>query len=297
MKAAERGFLLLSSHLGDAQRRPLTTAQLRTLARRMQTAERTDGNRELNPNDLIPLGYNREMAAGIVALLSEERLLNDYLKRAAACDCIPITRVSDDYPLLLRKRLGLDSPGCLWVKGDVSLLKQPAVALVGSRDLSERNAAFAAEVGRQAALQGYVLVSGNARGADRTAQEACLAAGGQVISVVADELYRHPLRHNVLYVCEDGFAEEFSSQRALSRNRIIHALGLKTFVAQSSLKMGGTWDGTVKNLRGGWSDVYGFRDGSEAMILLEQMGANLIGVAELAAFYDLPQKEENLFDR
>ena len=61
--------------------------------------------------------------------------------------------------------------------------------------------------------------------------------------------------------------------------------------------MGGTWDGTVKNLRAGWSDVYGFCDGSEAMILLEQMGANLIGVAELAAFYDLPQKEENLFDR
>ena len=146
-------------------------------------------------------------------------------------------------------------------------------------------------------MQGYVLVSGNARGADRTAQDACLAAGGQVISVVADELYRHSLRDNVLYVCEDGFAEEFSSQRALSRNRIIHALGLKTFVAQSSLKMGGTWDGTVKNLRGGWSDVYGFRDGSEAMILLEQMGANLIGMDELAAFYDLPQKEENLFDR
>lgn len=297
MKAAERGFLLLSSHLGDMQRRPLTTAQLRTLARRMQTVERTDADRDVAAADLVSLGYSWEMAAGIVALLSEERLLNDYLKRAAACDCVPVTRISDGYPLLLRKRLGLDSPGCLWLKGDASLLNQPAVALVGSRDLSDSNAAFAAEVGRQAALQGYVLVSGNARGADRTAQDACLAAGGQVISVVADELIRHPHRERVLYVSEDGFSEEFSTQRALSRNRIIHALGLKTFVAQSSLKIGGTWDGTVKNLRGGWSEVYCFRDGSEAMILLEQMGANLIGVAELAAFYDLPQKEENLFDR
>lgn len=297
MKAVERGFLLLSSHLGDAARKPLTTAQLRTLARRMQAAERTDADRDLRPEDMIALGYSREMAEEIVALLSQERLLHDYLKRAAACGCVPVTRVSNDYPLLLRRRLDLDSPGCLWLKGDASLLKQPAVALVGSRNLLDNNRRFAAEVGRQAALQGYVLVSGNARGADRTAQESCLAAGGQVISVVADELSKQPHRENVLYVSEDGFAEPFSSQRALSRNRIIHALGLKTFVAQSSLKMGGTWDGTVKNLRNRWSEVYCFYDGSEAMMLLGQMGANLIGMDELASFYDLQKKEENLFDR
>ena len=297
MKAVERGFLLLSSHLGDTARKPLTTAQLRTLARRMQVAERTDADRDLRPEDMIALGYSREMAEEIVTLLSGERLLNDYLRRAASCDCKPVTRVSADYPLLLRKRLGLDSPGCLWVKGDVTLLKQPSVALVGSRNLLDNNRRFAAEVGRQAALQGYVLVSGNARGADRTAQESCLAAGGQVISVVADELWKHQERENVLCVSEDGFAEAFSSQRALSRNRIIHALGLKTFVAQSSLKMGGTWDGTVKNLRGGWSDVYCFCDGSEAMVLLEQMGADLIGMDELASFYDLQKKEDSLFDR
>ena len=83
----------------------------------------------------------------------------------------------------------------------------------------------------------------------------------------------------------------------MSRNRIIHALGLKTFVAQSSLKMGGTWDGTVKNLRNRWSDVYCFHDGSEAMTLLEQMGANPVDLDALASFYDLQKKEENLFDR
>lgn len=297
MKAAERGFLLLSSHLGDAQRKPLTVPQLRTLACRIQAADRIEADKELEPADLTALGYSREMSERIVSLLSEEDLLHYYLKQAAACGCAPATRVSADYPLLLRKRLGLDSPGCLWLKGDASLLNQPAVALVGSRNLLERNWKFAAEVGRQAALQGYVLVSGNARGADRTAQECCLAAGGQVISVVADELSKLPLRENVLYVSEDGFAESFSSQRALSRNRIIHALGLKTFVAQSSLQAGGTWDGTVKNLRSHWSDVYCFRDGSEAMLQLEQMGANLIGMDELVSFYNLQNKEENLFDR
>lgn len=297
MRAAERGFLLLGSHLGDPERRPLTVPQLRTLARLVQASERPAGDQDLRIADLTALGYGLEMAERIVTLLSQERLLDRYLAGGERIDCQCVTRISEGYPLLLRKRLGLDSPACLWAKGDISLLAQPTVALVGSRELRDENRRFAETVGIQAAKQGYVLVSGNARGADRTAQEACLAAGGQVISIVADELYKQPARKNILYVSEDGFGGEFSSQRALSRNRVIHALGLKTFVAQSSLKTGGTWDGTVKNLRSGWSAVYAYNDGSEAMKLLEQMGANLIGIDDLVSFYDLPKNEESLFDR
>lgn len=297
MRAVERGFLLLSSHLGDPERKPLTGPQLRTLAARVQQLEKREADRNLEARDLMVLGYNHEMAERIVSLLSQERLLDEYLKHAKQLCCSPVTRVSEGYPLLLRKRLGLDSPGCLWVKGDVSVLGQPAVALVGSRELLAENRRFAWEVGRQAALQGYVLISGNARGADRTAQESCLAAGGRVISVVADELYKQNERENVLYVSEDGFGEAFSAIRALSRNRVIHALGLKTFVAQCASEKGGTWSGTVKNLRSGWSDVYGFCDGSEAMRQLEQLGANLILTEDLKSFYDLQKSVENLFDR
>ena len=289
MIPAERGFLLLSSHLGEKRRSPLTTAQMRLLADRVQGATVPVDDRELEPRDLIALGYGSEMAKRIVSLLSEEDVLDYYLRKGQILGCTPITRISEGYPLHLRKRLGLDSPGVLWARGDEGLLSQPMVALVGSRELKEENWKFAAEVGRQAALQGYVLVSGNARGADRTAQEACLAAGGKVISVVADELWKQPLRENVLYLSEDDFEEGFSAQRALSRNRVIHALGIVTFVAQSSLHTGGTWDGTVKNLQNQWSDVYGFRDGSDAMAELSQMGLRMIGMADLEDFYDLPK--------
>lgn len=297
MRAAERGFLLLSSHLGDPARKPLTPAQLRNLAKRIRLLEKPQEDRELNLQDLKLIGYSGDEAEHILNLLSQEHKLREYLKCAEVSHCRAVTRVSENYPLLLHKRLGLDSPGCLWVRGDVSLLRQPAVALVGSRDLMEENRKFAQEVGRQAACQGYVLVSGNARGADRCAQEACLAAGGQVISVVADELHKHQAQENILYVSEDGFNEGFSSIRALSRNRVIHALGVKTFVAQCGLKKGGTWSGTEKNLRNSWSDVYVFRDGSEAAALLEQMGAQLIDRDDLGSFYDLPHGEENIFDR
>ena len=297
MTGAEQGFLLLTSHLGNPMRRPLTAAQFRTLAERMQAASRTPEDRNLMPEDLKTLGYGQEMAERIVELLSEEKLLDHYIQKAKKLGCIPVTRISKDYPLVVRKRLGLDSPGCLWARGDVELVKEPTISLVGSRELREENWRFASEVGRQAALQGYVLVSGNARGADRTAQDSCLAHGGKVISVVADELWKQPARENMLYLSEDGYEETFSSQRALSRNRVIHALGLKTFVAQSSLKVGGTWDGTVKNLRFGWSPVFGYEDGSEAMDLLFQMGAAPVTMEDLYSIYDLSQNQISYIDR
>ena len=293
MRPVERGFLLLSSHLGDSRRKPLTTAQLRVLADRVYNRLREAVDRDLEIRDLISLGYSPEMSAHIKQLLDEEDVLDYYLRKGEVLGCIPVTRVSENYPLHLRKRLGTDSPGVLWARGDMSLLQQPMVSLVGSRELREENWKFAAEAGRQAALQGYVLVSGNARGADRTAQESCLNAGGSVISVVADELWKQPVRENVLYLSEEDFEEGFSAQRALSRNRVIHALGIVTFVAQSSLHTGGTWDGTVKNLQNRWSDVYGFNDDSEAMRTLSQFGLELIGIDDLKDIYGLPK--ENTF--
>ena len=281
MNGRERGFLLLTSHLGNPNRKPLSAPQLRNLADRMTQFSAPSEERDLNSRDLVALGYGWDMAERIVTLLEEEDLLDTYLQRGNRAGCVPITRVSDGYPLILRKRLGLDSPGCLWAKGDLSILNTPAISLVGSRDLLDSNGEFAEEVGRQAALQGLTLVSGNARGADRTAQDSCLRHGGKVISVVADELSKQPLRENVLYISEEDFDEPFSAQRAISRNRVIHALGWMVFVAQSSLQKGGTWDGTVKNLRFGWSSVACYRDGSQAAEQLEQMGAYLVGMEDL----------------
>ena len=297
MRQAERGFLLLASHLGDPGRRPLTGHQLRILGLRVRQMQVDAPDRDLTERDLTGLGYGHEMAARIVDLLAEEERLEHYLARAKRAGCIPVTRLSEHYPLLLRQRLGLDAPAALWARGDLSLLNAPAVALVGSRDLHHENRQFAAMAGRQAAIQGLALVSGNARGADRTAQEACLAAGGCVISVVADELAAQPLREKLLYISEDGFDEPFSAQRALSRNRVIHTMGWRVFVAQTAFRTGGTWDGTVKNLRAGWSDVYCFADGSPGMKALADQGAFPIGIPELADFASLPASEPNLFDR
>lgn len=295
MTAREEGFLLLGSSLGNPERKFLTTSHLRTLAVRVAASERCTQDRDLTSADLIALGYGPEMANHILSLLDDTALLQHYLHKGSRNGCIPITRVTEGYPVHLRQRLGIDSPGVLWAKGDLSILSKPAISLVGSRDIDPDNEAFAAKAGREAAKQGYVLISGNARGADRTAQQACLAAGGQVISIVADELLKQKFHPNLLYLSEEGYDSAFSTVRALSRNRVIHALGEKTLVAQCGFATGGTWSGTAQNLRSRWSPVFCYRDGSQASVQLEHLGAQLIGAADLDNLSSLKDQTLRLF--
>ena len=297
MTPREKGFLLLTSRLGNPDRKVLTVPQLRTLSQRMRSSPRWKEDRDLEPEDLVPLGYSRDMARRIVDLLEEEALLERYLLRSERRGYVPLTWVNEEYPAELKARLGDEAPGCLWTLGDLSVLAGPKISLAGSRNLNRDNLNFAREAGRQAALQGYTLVSGNARGADTAAQESCLAAGGRVISIVADALLERQPRENVLYISEQEFDESFSPQRALSRNRCIHALGCKTLIAQSSLQKGGTWDGTVKNLRFRWSPVFCFDDGAESTQLLCQMGAVAISLDALGKIDDLMPLQDNFLDR
>lgn len=296
MRKAEQGFLLLTSHLGDPESKPLTVAQFRKLASLVQAMEKPVENRDLTPADLTALGYGPEMTARILKLLSRQELLEYYVNRAARTDCYPITRISPLYPVALRTRLGQDCPGCLWAKGDSSLLSRPAIALVGSRELEKINQSFAKEAGRQAALQGYVLISGNARGADRIAQQSCLDAGGQVISIVADSLEKCANTPGVLYLSEDGFNVPFSTLRALSRNRLIHAMGSLTLVAQSGCGRGGTWSGSVQNLHNRWTTLCCFDDGTEAASQLIQMGAIAMNLGDLERLSDLSDHQLSLFN-
>ena len=90
---------------------------------------------------------------------------------------------------------------------------------------------------------------------DLPLMDACLEAGGQVISIVADSLQKQPLVQNVLWLSLDDFDQAFSSQRALHRNHVIHTLAELTIVAQCTLGKGGTWDGILHNLKNGWNSV------------------------------------------
>ena len=293
MTAREQGFLLLTSSLGDTDRKPLSVSQFRTLILRSKKLPQLRNATTVTMEDMAAMGYDTKMAQRVVNLFGQRELLAEYIRYARRHGCYPIPMTHPDYPATVIGSLGFQSPGVFWAKGDASLLHKRAVALVGSRELNFQNREFARQVGIMAAQKGYVLISGNAKGADSAAQEACLDHGGEVISIVADALTEQVARKGVLYLSEDSCDLHFTPGRALSRNRFIHCMAEATFVAQSNFRKGGTWDGTIKNLRNGWSPVYCFNDGSPAAAELHTMGARLIATDEIQNIFKTERKGES----
>ena len=253
----------------------LSLAQARELSRRARAAGigEEDPFRDVTVKDVRRLGYSEYEAGHIVSLLSRERQLDGYLLAAEKADVAVITRLDARFPQRLREQLGARCPAALFCRGDLRLLQRPCISVVGSRHLASPGAQFAAQAGRLAAREGFTLCSGDAMGADRTAQEACLRGGGSVLIFPATELVYCPVRENVLYAAEGGFELGFSAQRALGRNRFIHAMGEKTLVAQTGFGKGGTWNGSLDNLQHEYSPLFVFDDGSEGARALCARGA------------------------
>ena len=275
MRQTERGLLLLCCPLGDPMAGALSLAQARELSRRARAAGigEEDPLRDVTVKDVRRLGYSEYEAGHIVSLLGRERQLDGYLLAAEKADVAVITRLDARFPQRLREQLGARCPAALFCRGDLRLLQRPCISVVGSRHLASPGAQFAAQAGRLAAKEGFTLCSGDAMGADRTAQEACLSNGGSVLIFPATELVHCPARENVLYAAEGGFELGFSAQRALGRNRFIHAMGEKTLVAQTGFGKGGTWNGSLDNLQHEYSPLFVFDDGSEGARALCARGA------------------------
>lgn len=253
----------------------LSLAQARELSRRARAAGigEEDPFRDVTVKDVRRLGYSEYEAGHIVSLLGRERQLDGYLLAAEKADVAVITRLDARFPQRLREQLGARCPAALFCRGDLRLLQRPCISIVGSRHLAQPGAQFAAQAGCLAAKEGFTLCSGDAMGADRTAQEACLRDGGSVLIFPATELVYCPARENVLYAAEGGFELGFSAQRALGRNRFIHAMGEKTLVAQTGFGKGGTWSGSLDNLQHEYSPLFVFDDGSEGARALCARGA------------------------
>lgn len=93
-----------------------------------------------------------------------------------------ITWQDSEYPSLLKNIPG--SPPILFIKGQLSVLQQPQIGIVGTRHPtpSGRNDAYA--FSQQLTQQGWTITSGLAQGIDACAHEGALSAG-QTIAVLA----------------------------------------------------------------------------------------------------------------
>ena len=86
-----------------------------------------------------------------------------------------------DYPERLKEIY--DPPPVLWVRGAVSLLSRPAIAVVGTRHPSPYGSGVAEMLARDLAVRRLLIVSGMARGIDSCAHRGALAARMPTVAV------------------------------------------------------------------------------------------------------------------
>jgi len=143
-----------------------------------------------------------------------------------------------------------DPPARLYVRGsgELAMLHEPAVAVVGARACSAYGRSVTRSLARELASAGLVVVSGMARGIDGEAHRGALEAGGRTIAVLGCGIDRdYPAAHaelarriaeNGLVVSEYEPGVEPAPWRFPARNRIIAGLCRATVVVEARERSG-----------------------------------------------------------
>lgn len=170
-----------------------------------------------------------------------------------------LSRSDKQYPRRLKSGKK-PAPPILYGVGDVGLLSDGGLAIVGSRDVDEGALEFSRTVARACAKQEIQVVSGGARGVDIEATMAALEANGNAAGVLPGGLAQAAMRGKYRSAIQEGRfvlispydpGSSFNVGHAMQRNRHIYALADHGLVVSSSFGKGGTWSGAVEALRHG----------------------------------------------
>ncbi|MDD2199230.1 MAG: DNA-processing protein DprA [Bacteroidales bacterium] len=210
-------------------------------------------------------GNDYELSQSEIVLFEEARnelstyafMVEDLLEQGYSI--IPIT--SQDYSPTLKKNLGRTyAPPVIYTKGNLQIMKEKSIAIVGSRKANDISLEFTDNVAKNASKDYKVVVSGFAKGVDKQALDSAIKYKGQSIIVLPQGIatfqsgfkkyYKQIIDGDVLVLSTFYPKAPWSVQLAMARNPIIYGLTSEIYVAESSEK-GGTWSGVMDGLRKG----------------------------------------------
>lgn len=132
----------------------------------------------------------------------------------------------------------------LWCAGDVSLVKRPSVAIVGTRNISELGTARARKLARELSRAGVVVVSGLAKGVDTEALTAAIDEGGSVVGVIGTPIDRaYPVENerlqeriyrNQLLISQFEPGQRVFPSNFPERNKLMAAISDATVIIEAS---------------------------------------------------------------
>ena len=226
------------------------------------------------------------------------------LKAAKAANARLLCLGSADFPDQLNDLS--DAPPMLWAIGDVSILRKPSIAMVGARNCSSLGARMARGLAADLGKQGFVVVSGLARGIDTSAHLAALSTG--TVAVMAggvDVIYpaentdlARDIAQSGLRLSEQPMGINPQARHFPRRNRIISGLAQAVVVVEAAAKSGSLI--TASDALDQGREVlavpgHPFDARAAGCNLLIRDGATLVRSAE-DVIEALPQQPPDLFD-
>jgi len=156
--------------------------------------------------------------------------------------CLLLPCFAAEYPELLRQ--SPDAPPLLYVRGRIDVLRDPQLAMVGSRNPSAGGRATARRFAADFARLGLTITSGLALGIDAACHEGALDADGSTVAVLGhglDEVYPREHQDLARRVATTGaLISEFPpgtpplTHHFPRRNRIIAGLAQGTLVVEAA---------------------------------------------------------------
>jgi DNA processing protein len=171
-------------------------------------------------------------------------LLQEYAEAGVSV----ITYFDDAYPPLLRQIP--DPPPVLYARGDLGPVSDTrTVAVVGTREPSQFGITAAQQLTTALARDGWVIVSGLAKGIDSLAHQATLAAGGRTVAILGNGLDRvYPsenkrladeiVAHGGALLSELPFGAPPIPRNLIQRDRLQSGMSGAVVIAQTGVKGG-----------------------------------------------------------
>lgn len=157
-------------------------------------------------------------------------------------------KIEDEiYPNQLRKIR--NPPKQLYLKGNIELLKQNCIAIIGSRSCTKNGENLTKKFASELSSQGLVIVSGMAKGIDAIAHKKTIEEKGKTIAVLGsglnyifpkenEELYYNILESGGLIISEYAPNIKPKSKMFLERNRIVSGISIGILVIEAMARSG-----------------------------------------------------------
>lgn len=155
--------------------------------------------------------------------------------------------INPTYPDMLKKIPY--APKKIYAIGNISLLNEKSISIVGSRNSSEYGRKITKSITKDLVQSGIVIVSGMANGIDSVAHKTCLEYGGKTIAVLGsgfrhifpkenEELFHQIIENDGLVISEYPIDTPVQMKNFPKRNRIISGLSIGLLVIEAAYRSG-----------------------------------------------------------